>query len=114
MKFFSKKIVVKFSFIGWLIILVNVSKILFWVLKSYPTTGNFLRLPLNDETQLDDHMDDSIAAVLVEGVQIFSCLKHVVGLIFRSFPFVHVGDGFQALLTRSSQQGHLGKHCSTS
>ena len=32
-------------------------------------TGNFLRLPLNDETQLDDHMDDSIAAVLVEGVQ---------------------------------------------
>ncbi|WP_421763369.1 aspartate aminotransferase family protein [Ekhidna sp.] len=32
-------------------------------------TGNFIRLPLNDEEMLESTMDDSIAAVLVEGIQ---------------------------------------------
>ncbi|MEM9896219.1 MAG: aminotransferase class III-fold pyridoxal phosphate-dependent enzyme [Bacteroidota bacterium] len=32
-------------------------------------TGNFVRLPLNDEALLEAQMDDSVAAVLVEGIQ---------------------------------------------
>ncbi|MEP0984758.1 aminotransferase class III-fold pyridoxal phosphate-dependent enzyme [Ekhidna sp.] len=32
-------------------------------------TGNFIRLPLNDEEMLESTMDDSVAAVLVEGIQ---------------------------------------------
>ncbi|WP_420317709.1 aspartate aminotransferase family protein [Ekhidna sp.] len=32
-------------------------------------TGNFIRLPLNDEKMLESTMDDSVAAVLVEGIQ---------------------------------------------
>ena len=32
-------------------------------------TGNFIRLPLNDEAMLESAMDDSVAAVLIEGIQ---------------------------------------------
>ncbi len=32
-------------------------------------TGNFIRLPLNDETALEQHLNDSIGAVLIEGIQ---------------------------------------------
>lgn len=32
-------------------------------------TGNFIRLPLNDKEAFEKHMDDSIAAVLIEGIQ---------------------------------------------
>ncbi len=32
-------------------------------------TGNFIRLPLNDEAALEKHMNESIGAVLIEGIQ---------------------------------------------
>jgi acetylornithine/N-succinyldiaminopimelate aminotransferase len=32
-------------------------------------TGNFIRLPFNDKEQFEKHIDDSIAAVLIEGIQ---------------------------------------------
>lgn len=32
-------------------------------------TGNFIRLPLNDEKVLEEHLDESIGAVLIEGIQ---------------------------------------------
>lgn len=32
-------------------------------------TGNFTRLPLNDKETLEAHMNDSIAAVMIEGIQ---------------------------------------------
>lgn len=32
-------------------------------------TGNFVRLPLNDEAALEDAMDDRVAAILIEGIQ---------------------------------------------
>jgi len=32
-------------------------------------TGNFVRLSLNDEASLKSHIDDSVAAVLIEGIQ---------------------------------------------
>ncbi|WP_462247479.1 aspartate aminotransferase family protein [Ekhidna sp.] len=32
-------------------------------------TGNFIRLPLNDEEALEQHLNDSIGAVLIEGIQ---------------------------------------------
>lgn len=32
-------------------------------------TGNFIRLPLNDMEAFEKHMDDSIAAVMIEGIQ---------------------------------------------
>lgn len=32
-------------------------------------TGNFIRLPLNDENALEEHLDETIGAVLIEGIQ---------------------------------------------
>lgn len=60
-------------------------------------TGNFVRVPLNDESALEEQMDESIGAVLIEGIQGISgvhepsssflkkieelCLKHEVTFI---------------------------------
>ena len=39
------------------------------ILSPVNHTGNFIRLPLNDEEQLVANMDETVAAVLIEGIQ---------------------------------------------
>ena len=73
-------------------------------------TGNFVRLPLNDFDALEQHMDDTVAAVLIESIQGISGIHlpedaflQKIEALCKAYGVVFVADEIQSGYGRSGK-----------